>query len=121
MCRQPHFCCLTNGCLAMRLIASFTLQMKTADVKIDILSPHVVVFGNLFDKPEVYIYVDGQPILVAADPVDALLSVYQLYYCLWLHFPKCAVGCYKFIQTVGFNRTDGPVPAKLVRLMSEIK
>jgi hypothetical protein len=98
------------------------LQMSsTASVKTDVLSPHVVVFGSLFDKPEVYVYVDGESILLATDAVDAFLSLYQLYYCLWLHFPKCAVGCYKFIQTVGFNHTDGPVPAKLARLLSEIE
>jgi hypothetical protein len=57
---------------------------------------------------------------MTADAIDSLLLMYQLFYCHWLYFPKCATDSYNFIQTVGFNKTNGTVPIKFAVLLSEI-
>jgi hypothetical protein len=85
-----------------------------------VLSPHVAILGSAFENmARIFIYVEGEPVILADDALDAFILVYQMYYCLWLHFPKCATSCYKFLQHHIFNHEDGILPAKLVRLLSQ--
>jgi hypothetical protein len=63
-----------------------------------VLSPHCAIIGNVYEKSQMFVYVDGKPVVLADDAIDAFNLVYQMYFCLWLHFPKAVQGCYKVLQ-----------------------
>lgn len=83
------------------------------------MSPHVAIFGNILQPSRLFVYVDGEPLVAPENLIDAFIIVYQIYYCLWLQFPKSALASYKYLQSYIFNHQDGPLPAKLVRLLTQ--
>jgi len=90
----------------------------------DVHSPHVVIHGNPFHRSsKACIHIDGVPMMVAKNCVEAFVVLYATYYALWLQFPKTAQCTYKFFGVEVFpqDQLQEKLPPKLIRLVSKLR